>query len=701
MSFVAGLRSTYLRIDARSLGLFRIAMASALIGDWWLRWTDLRAFYTNDGVLANHAHLYNLLRRDPPERVWSVFHAFSSPGEAFVGLLLVLLVYVLFLIGHKTRFFHVLSLALFVSLTGRNIFLEGPASHLAIGVLAATAFLPCGSRFSLDSLRASLRRRDEKDAAALNDRAPEPAAEIDADRSPGWSPTSLAALAVLLQLALVFVAIARGQSGEKWSNGTALHYGLWVERYVSDLGMVVRKAPPGLLSAWSQVLRWSPWAVVALLFVPLPRFTRPAASGLMLFYGLSYGLLFSFGIWGWTFVAASFLVITTETWDAWQARWARGRALTVIYDADCGICLWIARLLRRLDLRGHLTFQGNDALGCPPVTPGQKAPYRTAAGEDDDGAGRFLHRRAAPGGAVEAAPLPKAVTDELVAGTVVAVDAKGNVATEGAAVAAIVRSLPLGFLWSLPLRIPGTGGLWNALYRLVPPRRFAISEAVGLGVCGVPAADAEGASAAEAAPGVAPAVRLRRGITGAVREVGSVVVLLAIAARTAEHNPVPSALRVPQNRVFSAVTSWARMGARYGVLAPEPPSEDGVLVVDAQTQSSESIDPLTGAPPSLDVPRGGLGPLWAEYVEHIHKKEHADVEKAFRDYLALRGGRMGNSPDAPERRITGLDVYWVTYRSPAPGGTAAEVLGRDKLFSHSRGGRTDTKLPLLKPPSVR
>ncbi len=224
MSLAARLRNTYLRIDARSLGLFRVAMGLALIGDWWTRWADARAFYSNDGVLANHAHLHALFKQEGTSRVWSVFHAFSSPGENRVALLLTLLAYLFFLFGLHTRVFHVLSLVLLVSLTGRNVLLEGPQNHVAILVLAATAFLPLGSRFSVDSLRASFRRHDEKEAAALNDRAPPAGAVLAAERAPGWSPTSLAALAVLLHLSLILFAVWRQQSGPAWQNGTALHY---------------------------------------------------------------------------------------------------------------------------------------------------------------------------------------------------------------------------------------------------------------------------------------------------------------------------------------------------------------------------------------------------------------------------------------------------------------------------------------------
>lgn len=699
MSIADRLRSTYLRVDARSLGLFRIAMAAALVGDWCLRWSDARAFYSNEGVLANHAHLYNALRQNPPEKVWSVFHAFSSPGENRVALLLTLLVYFLFLIGFKTRVFHVLSLALLVSLTGRNLLLEGPPNQIAVALLAATAFLPCGSRFSIDSLRASLKARDEKDATALNDRTPPSPAAVAAERSPGWSPTSLAALAVLLLIAAVFYAVARQQSGASWQDGTALHYGLWVERHVSDLGLLVRRAPPGLLKGWSYFLRYTPYLVPVLIFVPL-RHARTAAFWAMALYGASYGLLFSFGLWGWTLLAAAFLVLPTESWDLWQSRWAKGRALTVIYDADCGICLWLVRLLRRLDLRGHLTFQGNDALTVPPdAAPGRLPPaYRTASAEEAPA--RVLYRRPKPGAPVETAPLPAAITDDLVTGTVVAVDEAGRVAVEGDAVTAIVRSLPLGAVLSLPLRLPGVRQLWNSLYRLVPPRRYAISEALGMGACGVPKAGSGAPEQPSPEPAAAPSVRARRAITGALREVGAVAVLLAALSQTAKSNPWPAALTIPQNAVFSAMTAWTRMHAQFAVLAPEPPAEDGVLVVDAQTRGGKSIDPLTGEAPSMDAPRFRLGLLWAQYTARIREKKFADLEKSFRDYLSLKGGRSG-PPEAPEEHVAGLDAYWLVYKSPAPGGTAAEVTGREKLFSHSRGGKGDTKIPILRSPLIR
>jgi hypothetical protein len=219
-----------------------------------------------------------------------------------------------------------------------------------------------------------------------------------------------------------------------------------------------------------------------------------------------------------------------------------------------------------------------------------------------------------------------------------------------------------------------------------------------MGACGVPpkASGASGEASSSAEPQVAPAVRTRRAITGALREVGAVTVLLASLAQTAKVTPWPAALTIPQNRLFSALTGWSRMNARYPVLAPEPPAEDGVLVVDAQTRAGQPIDPLTGAAPSLEVPHFRLGVLWSDYTARIQKKSSADFEKSFRDYLAMRGGRVG-APETPDAQVVGLDAYWLVYESPAPGGTAVTVSGREKLFTHARGGKGSTSLPLVRP----
>jgi hypothetical protein len=326
------LRDLYLRVDARSLGLFRWAFGLVLIADLVRRWRWLRELYSNDGVLPNHAHLFGL--RDIG-RVFSIYHPFSTPGENHFAFALTLAVYAAFLVGWHTRVFHALSLLCLVSLTGRNILLENAGNYAAIALLAFTVFLPCGSRLSIDSLRARL-----ADGSATG-AEPSEEEEVQAGRLPGWSPVSLAALAVLLQIALIYLCSALQSNGASWRSGTALYYALHVERWVSALGVHLRTAPPGLLSRWTQALLGIEYAVPVLIALPIPwRRIRELAAVLMLLHGLTLGLLFSFGLYAWTLCASAALLLPKATWDAF-ARSAGGARLRARFDAT------LARLQRR------------------------------------------------------------------------------------------------------------------------------------------------------------------------------------------------------------------------------------------------------------------------------------------------------------------------------------------------------------------
>lgn len=670
------LRDHYLRIDARSLGLFRLSFGALLILDLFRRWRWIREFYSNEGVLPNHNHLFNLRETG---QVWSVYHAFSTAGENHLAFAVTLLFYIAFFIGWKTRAFHALSLACLVSLTARNILLENAGSYAAIAVLAFTLFLPCGSRFSVDSLRASLKLRDEKTASDLNHR-PTPSEDvITALHLPGWTPTSLAALAVLVQIAVIYLCLALQHDGAPWRDGSAMHYALHVNRFASGIGTAAGTAlPPAALRALTYLLYVAEWAIPVLIFLPvIRRAARVSAFVLMVIYGLVFGLFFSFGLFGWTLVAAAPLVLSSESWEAIARSWNPRRARTVVYDADCGICLLISRTLKRMDLRGHLTFQGNDDLESLLV--------------------------ARPGRIIVKAELPKELTPELVLTTVVAVDQEGRVFTRSRALAETLQALPLGWAVAWVFRMPGISSLADALYNKVVVHRHEISAMLGLGACGITPPSVRKAEE-DASFEVAPSTRVRRGITGGLREIAVLAVFAAMLAQTGQANHLPQALTLPQGKALQAIAAWPRMLAKWDILTPAPPLEDGAYVVDGQTKGGRSIDPLTGRVPVFDpdAEHVKLGQLWNDYLDRIRQKEWSAFQKSFRDYLAKGGPSLRGEP--PENQLTGYDAYWITSPSPPPGGARpAGEPQREKLFTHSRGGRLglDKFSPVLRPDARR
>jgi predicted DCC family thiol-disulfide oxidoreductase YuxK len=669
------LKDHFLRIDARSLGLFRLAFALVLLGDLYRRFHFIKEFYSNDGVLPNHNHLFNLRNTG---QVWSFLHAFSTKEENAFAFLLILVVYVLFFLGYKTRVFHALSLVALVSLTGRNILLENAGNYAAIAVLAFTLFLPCGSRLSLDALRASMDARDEKHDKELNDRPLVAEEAIQARRAPGWSPVSLAAFAVLAQIVIIYLATVVQQRGA-WKDGTALYYALNSERWITRSGAAVRSLSPGLLTVWTRLLYVSEWAVPALVILPFGfRFTRNAAVVFSLIYGLTLGVLFTFGLYAWTLMAAAALLIPRETWDAVEDSPQKARERTVIYDADCGVCLWLCRLLARLDWRRQLTFQGNDSIARLNVRGKDGAPLTKK--------------------------MPAEVTEELVGQTVVVVGPDGAVKTRALAVADVVAALPLGRVPAAIMRLPGVVNLLNAVYDLIAARRQRISVLMGKEACGIPQPAAEG-EPAEAPEGpadedaVAPAVRNVRVVSGALREFMAGVVFAAALSQTTAVNDVH--VKLPQGKPLAAVAAWPRMMAKWDVLTPEPPKDDEVFAVDGQTRGGRGIDTMTGKDPVLDPGqmRGtGMGQLWSDYLYRMHQKEWFDFQRAFRDYMSKTG--PGWDEKEGDDVVAGLDAYWLKQPIPEPGqARSPEAIAREKMFTHSRGGRfgSDKALPILRP----
>jgi predicted DCC family thiol-disulfide oxidoreductase YuxK len=671
------LRDGYLRIDARSLGLFRLAMGVVLVGDLFRRARWLKELYTNDGVLPNHNHLFIL---GEGARVWSVLHAFTTVGEVQTAFAFILFFYACFLAGWHTRAFHVVALICLVSLGARNVLLSNAGDHLAVALLGFTAFLPLGSRFSLDSLGASLAARDEKGPPALNDpRRPAPSA-VDAARTPGWTPTSLAAFATLAQIASVYLVMGLVQRrAGVWRDGSALYYALNVERWISGAGAAARGVlGAGALSAWTRAFHLSELAIPLLVFAPFAwRLTRGVAVGLVLFTGLTLGIFFSFGLFGWTLAASAALLVPGATWDRFEQHRVARRARTVIYDVDCGFCLWVCRVLRRLDLRQNLTFQGNDDLAGLNV--------RDATGS--------VHR----------AELPGAVTEELVASSVVVVGPGGEVHTRAHAAAQIVQALPLGGCVAWAMTLPGVVDLLHHAYDFVAARRQRISLAMGKAACGI---DTPREAAEELPPPdpprPPPSTRLRRGVVALARELTVAVVFAAALAETTHANALRWTL--PQPSWLAAVAAWPRMLARWDVLAAPPPWDE-VMVVDAQTRAGKGLDLLTGKPPDLDpgAMRGtGLGQLWNDYLDRIHQREWADYQRAFRDYLN-RGGPFWE-PKSEDDQIAGYDGLWIKQPIPPPGQPRATGLaGHDRFMVQAKGGLLTDKafgpriLPVLRP----
>ena len=446
----------YMTVDARALGFGRIVLSLILLFDLWHRARVLTLFFSNQGLIPNHMMMW----RPPTQWMFSFFFILSNPDEVAVGFALCGLIYLALLVGWRTRLMHFLAVLAVMSLHSRVTLLENGGDWMLGELTLWTAFLPLGKRFSLDAVLASLRARRETTAAELADRrAMEPPISLNV--------VSLAVLALALQIANSYIFNAAHKGGQTWRSGTAVHYVLHQDRMCTWFAVFMRP----YMTLWlSRILSWGALATEAMLPVMLlaPVAKVPArrvAIVCIIALHAGFQLFINLGVFSLAMIGYTPFLMTGADWDA-LARFAkrRKRQITAYFDAGCGVCFQIVRVWARLDRLERITFRSSADLPAPET-----------------------------GGA------PRGVSPELLSRTIVVVDDEtGATYMRADAVAQILRAFPFGWLWSLPLRLPGLRALANLFYDLFARRRESISVGMGLAACELPAPPAPVGDAAVA-----------------------------------------------------------------------------------------------------------------------------------------------------------------------------------------------------------
>lgn len=597
------IREHYCTIDPRTLGVFRIVLGFLLTADCIRHWKEARWFYSNEGVLTNHYHLF----RPSSGHNFSLYHAFSTLPEVHVAFALSALCYFFFLIGWRTRLFSVLSFILVTSMDNRIVMIEN-GGYIVVNLLTLWAmFMPTGQRFSVDALARSYRERKERSAADLNERY-----------RPAWETApyvSAVVLLAVLNLATVYFFNVINKSGKIWRHGETVHYVLHLDRMVTGIAVFVREITPFWMT---RVLTWSVLSIegilITLILAPYARrITRPAAMlGIWVLHG-SFGVMMRLGPFAWFMIGWSFLLPTPIQWEG-LTRWYRRRAepRTVVYDRASPLAFALCRLLARLDLLELLRFEESSA---------------TAASEPE----LLAVRAPGPSG------------DGLITG--------------GAAVREILQALP-GGKYLRPVFTVLTLGLAGPLLGAMGARRASIARFFGLTL---PPRGAEVID--EPSP---LRQKLGRARAFARETLLVYLGLCAFWQALVENKNVPPFVKkVPQPSFVQATIWYPRITQGWGMFAPNPITDDGSITVDAITVDGRHIDPFTGEPPDLDLTdaRGlGLGQIWQDYFNRIRLDRNKVFRQGLKDYLTrwhLETGR-------PQDELVAFDVYWVRDQCPRP-----------------------------------
>ena len=632
------LRHTYFELDPRTLAFGRIFFALVLIGDLLRRIPWIREFYTNAGILPNHTVLW----RPAIARSFSFFFMSSLPEESAIWFAICFICFFFFLIGWRTRFFHVASFVMTTSLHNRMLFAENWGGVAIAALMVWTVWLPMGRRISVDAVLASLRARRQETPEDLAAGLPAP------ENTPA---RSLAVLGLLLQIAIIYWFNFVHKSGVTWKDGSAVYYVLHQERIITWLGLQIREHVP---YAMTKVLTYGTLVVEAaapfLILTPVFwRVTRPLTILLLVGLHGSIAAMVNLGIFSAAMIAFDPFLVDTVHWDLLgRLATRKRRTLTVFYDVDCGVCFLIARVLARLDVYRRLRLVSNQ----------DAAALSTHAAD---------------------------VERELLDRTILVVESTPGTAgrrwTRGEACYQILAALPLGRLWAWPLRLPGLGALANVCYDAFSRNRTRISTWLGLAACGVPGAPRVEAPAKAQTP-LRTWVRVRLPFA---REVGIALMFVVLAAEVSVANPsIPRAFRFERRPEWMvAAVMYPHIFESWSLFSPEAPLSDETVVVDAVTRDGRHVDPYNevgsrvSSLPVEGVPvRLGHDSFWCDYTLRI--PDAGQYHQALIEWILRYHERTGRDVD----QIVRFDAYVIWQDSPKPGEPPVPTNIRKRRFLH-------------------
>lgn len=605
-------RELYCAIDPRTLGFFRIVHGTLMAADLVRHWTHARRYYSNDGVLTNHFHLF----RPSGSYNFSIFHAFSTLNEVHVAFACALMVHLLYLVGYKTRLFAVLSFIVVTSMDNRLVMVEN-GGYVVVNLLAGWAmFMPTGSRFSIDALLRSF--RDGREVTLADLREP-----LRRETQPF---NSLVVAVATINVAVIYLLNAVSKNGPIWRRGEAVHYVLHLDRMVTGLAVFFREHLPQFAY---RPLAWSVLAVESLLWIWIlypkgRRITRTCAILSMWALHATFGVMMRLGPFSWFMIGWSFLLVVPEHWEALGAFHARRFSSAVVrLDPKSPLAFALARVLRRFDVLSRLRFEAGEPSG----------------------------------------PLLEVRPDGAPSGPL----------TGRAALAAIARRFPLGFVLYPVLEVATLFAI-PAAYFFFERRREAVARFFGLRAS-LDSPEPEPPSTDDASRTLAGSpigAAARRRLSGAREVVVAYLGVCAVLQAYNENKQIPKTvewrgmtipLKIPLPEFVVATIYYPRMSQGWGMFAPNPIQEDGMMVVDAITKGGRRIDPFTGMEPDLDLTdsRGlGLSQIAQDYANRIRLDHNKPFRQPLRDYLLRYHLETGN----PDDELVSFDVYWLKDQCP-------------------------------------
>ncbi|MBI3591670.1 MAG: HTTM domain-containing protein [Candidatus Melainabacteria bacterium] len=273
--------------DLRSLAILRIGISVLVIFDIIFRFSDLAAFYSDEGVLPRSIHI------DQYDSWYASLYMINGlPLFQVILFLLTIFFAMLLLIGYRTRIMTIILWFLMVSLHARNPMILTGGDTLLHLILFWGIFLPLGTCYSVDSL---LNPKNQQSSQYI---------------------LSLGTFALFMQIVFVYLFTAICKISPEWlSDGSAIYYALHIDQYVTHVGLFIRQFPQ-LMKLLTRLVYGFEILGPVLLFTPI--FTGPVRTLTIAGFfclQLGFGSCLSVGIFPFSTSVAMLAFLPSWFWD--------------------------------------------------------------------------------------------------------------------------------------------------------------------------------------------------------------------------------------------------------------------------------------------------------------------------------------------------------------------------------------------------
>jgi hypothetical protein len=330
-------------------------IALSTIWDLAQRMTDLKAFYTDDGILSRS----QVMEYGLHNYYWTSAY-FAAGYLPFVLVIMCANMAILFcwLVGWHTRFFAALSWWFLVGIQGRQILVGHAGDCLHRILVLLSIFAPCHEYFSVDAVIESKRKaRDDGADEGIINKHPR-----------HYNSIGFPALALIFEFLMMYYSAYWHKTGAEWNvNYRATFLAVQLQFFTRPLAILARSHPSicyFLTWAVKKWQWWGNWALISpILFGPLRMF---GAIGWQTMH-IGFAVCLRLGTFAWCTIAGVFVLYPPMFWDQFVYNvfgTPERRGLRVYYRRNCDKCASVGHTLKIFAMAPQSKLIPSDCCQC-------------------------------------------------------------------------------------------------------------------------------------------------------------------------------------------------------------------------------------------------------------------------------------------------------------------------------------------------